>query len=79
MQARRTRYGDVPRDGHLNHTSDRACRVRMEVRMYSVSRHVLELRIATKKVTITMTETETTVETVETKIDSKNVTRQQIH
>ena len=82
MQARRTRYRDVPREGHLNHTSDSVCRVRMEVRMYSVSWLVPVLRIATKKATVAMTETETTVETadiVETKIDSKNVTRQQIH
>ena len=85
MQACRTRYRDVPREGHLNHTPDSACRVRMEVRMYSVLRLVPALRIATKKATVAMTETETTVETVDTieaKIDSKNVTngtRQQIH
>ena len=82
MQARRTQYRDALREGHLNHTSDSACWVRMEVRMYSVSQLVPALRIATKKVTVAMIEAETTVETVdtiETKIDSKNVTRQQTH
>ena len=76
MQALRTRYGDVPRDGRLNHTSDNACRVRMEVRMYSVSQHVHELQIATKIVTVAIIETETTVET---ETDSKNSTRKHAH
>ena len=82
MQAHRTQYRNVLCEGHLNHTSDSACRVRMEVRMYSVSRLVPSSQVATKKVAVAMTEAETVVETIETKIDSKNVTngtRQQIH
>jgi len=76
MQAQRTRDGDVPRNGRSNHTSDIVCWVRMEVRMYSVSQQVRLLPIVMKKVTASMIEAETTVET---KIDSKSDTHKQIH